>query len=33
LLGLDPEGGLYLRNEQGKSVAVRIGEVHLRPLA
>jgi BirA family biotin operon repressor/biotin-[acetyl-CoA-carboxylase] ligase len=33
LLGLDPDGSLHLRNEQGKSVAVRIGEVHLRPLA
>lgn len=33
LLGLEPDGGLSLRNEQGKSVIVRFGEVHLRPLA
>jgi len=33
LLGLEADGSLRLRNENGKSVTVRFGEVHLRPLA
>jgi len=33
LLGLEPDGSLRLRNEHGRSVTVRFGEVHLRPLA
>jgi len=33
LLGLEPDGGLRLRDEHGKSVTVRFGEIHLRPLA
>lgn len=33
LLGLEPDGSLRLRTEHGKSVTVRFGEVHLRPLA
>jgi biotin-(acetyl-CoA carboxylase) ligase len=33
LLGLDTDGGLRLRDEHGKSIIVRFGEVHLRPVA
>jgi BirA family biotin operon repressor/biotin-[acetyl-CoA-carboxylase] ligase len=33
ILGLEPDGNLRLRDERGKSVTVRFGEVHLRPLA
>ena len=33
LIGLNPDGSLVLRDENGKSVTVRFGEVHLRPLA
>jgi BirA family biotin operon repressor/biotin-[acetyl-CoA-carboxylase] ligase len=33
LLGLESDGSLRLRNENGKTVTVRFGEVHLRPLA
>jgi BirA family biotin operon repressor/biotin-[acetyl-CoA-carboxylase] ligase len=33
MLGLEPDGNLRLRDERGKSVTVRFGEVHLRPLA
>ena len=33
LLGLGLDGSLRLHNEHGKSVTVRFGEVHLRPLA
>ena len=33
LLGLEADGSLRLQNEPGKSVTVRFGEVHLRPLA
>jgi BirA family biotin operon repressor/biotin-[acetyl-CoA-carboxylase] ligase len=31
LLGLEPDGGLRLRAENGKSVTVRFGDVRLRP--
>lgn len=33
LLGLESDGSLRLQDEQGRSVTVRFGEVHLRPLA
>jgi len=33
LLGLEADGSLQLRNEDGKSVTVRFGDVHLRPQA
>jgi BirA family biotin operon repressor/biotin-[acetyl-CoA-carboxylase] ligase len=33
LLGLGSDGSLQLRNENGKSVTVRFGDVHLRPQA
>jgi BirA family biotin operon repressor/biotin-[acetyl-CoA-carboxylase] ligase len=33
LLGLESDGSLRLLDEHGKSVTVRFGEVHLRPLA
>ena len=33
LLGLESDGSLRLRDENGKTVTVRFGEVHLRPLA
>ena len=33
VLGLDPDGGLRLRDEHGKSIIVQFGEVHLRPVA
>jgi BirA family transcriptional regulator, biotin operon repressor / biotin---[acetyl-CoA-carboxylase] ligase len=33
ILGLEADGSLCLRNEYGKTVTVRFGEVHLRPLA
>ncbi|MBN1451674.1 MAG: biotin--[acetyl-CoA-carboxylase] ligase [Anaerolineales bacterium] len=33
LLGLEADGSLRLQNEHGKTVTVRFGEVHLRPLA
>jgi BirA family biotin operon repressor/biotin-[acetyl-CoA-carboxylase] ligase len=33
LLGLEPDGGLRLRTEHGKSITVHFGEVQLRPLA
>jgi BirA family biotin operon repressor/biotin-[acetyl-CoA-carboxylase] ligase len=33
LIGLNPDGSLNLRDENGKSVTVHFGEVHLRPLA
>jgi len=33
LLGLETDGSLRLQNEHGRSVTVRFGEVHLRPLA
>lgn len=33
LLGLGPDGSLLLRSEEDKSIAIRFGEVHLRPLA
>lgn len=33
LLGLESDGSLRLRREDGNSVTVRFGEVHLRPLA
>jgi BirA family biotin operon repressor/biotin-[acetyl-CoA-carboxylase] ligase len=33
LLGLEADGSLRLQNERGRSVTVRVGEVHLRPLA
>lgn len=33
LIGLESDGSLCLRNEDGKSVTVHSGEVHLRPLA
>ncbi len=33
LLRLGPDGSLLLRGEEGKSIAIRFGEVHLRPLA
>jgi BirA family biotin operon repressor/biotin-[acetyl-CoA-carboxylase] ligase len=33
ILGLEPDGSLRLQNDRGKSVTVRFGEVHLRPLA
>ena len=33
LLGLEPDGGLLLRTEHGKSITVHFGEVQLRPLA
>ena len=33
LLGLDADGGLRLRDKHGKSIIVRFGEVHLRPVA
>jgi BirA family biotin operon repressor/biotin-[acetyl-CoA-carboxylase] ligase len=31
LLGLEPDGGLRISNENGKSVTVRFGDVRLRP--
>lgn len=33
LIGLEPDGSLSLQTRHGKSVTVRFGEVHLRPLA
>jgi BirA family biotin operon repressor/biotin-[acetyl-CoA-carboxylase] ligase len=33
LLGLNPDGGLRLRDERGKSVTVQFGEMQLRPVA
>lgn len=33
LLGIESDGSLRLRDENGKSVTVHFGEVHLRPLA
>ena len=33
LLGLEADGSLCLQNDHGRSVTVRFGEVHLRPLA
>ena len=33
LIGLNPDGSLNLRDENGKSVTVHFGEVHLRSLA
>jgi BirA family transcriptional regulator, biotin operon repressor / biotin---[acetyl-CoA-carboxylase] ligase len=33
LLGLDVDGGLCMRDEHGKSIIVRFGEVRLRPVA
>lgn len=33
LLGLEADGSLLLRDECGKSVTVRFGDVHLRPMA
>jgi BirA family biotin operon repressor/biotin-[acetyl-CoA-carboxylase] ligase len=32
VLGLESDGSLRLRNEHGRSIIVRFGEVHLRPL-
>jgi BirA family biotin operon repressor/biotin-[acetyl-CoA-carboxylase] ligase len=33
LLGLNPDGSLWLRAEDGNFVTVQFGEVHLRPVA
>ena len=33
IFGLEPDGGLRLRNEHGESMTVRFGDVRLRPLA
>jgi BirA family biotin operon repressor/biotin-[acetyl-CoA-carboxylase] ligase len=33
LVGLEPDGSLKLRNNHGESVAVRFGDVRMRPLA